>query len=73
MISYVIWKAKLVYITQFLVAGQQMPPPLKLKSMTFVDPDVRRGQSGENPPYDFKWVQGLGVPLFFCILIFDSV
>ncbi|XP_042865937.1 uncharacterized protein LOC122249278 [Penaeus japonicus] len=34
--------------------GQQMPPPLKLKSMTFVDPDVRRGQSGENPPYDFK-------------------
>ncbi|XP_047496752.1 uncharacterized protein LOC125044246 [Penaeus chinensis] len=34
--------------------GQQMPAPLKLKSMTFVDPDVRRGQSGENPPYDFK-------------------
>ncbi|XP_063587838.1 uncharacterized protein LOC134765226 [Penaeus indicus] len=34
--------------------GQQIPAPLKLKSMTFVDPDVRRGQSAENPPYDFK-------------------
>ncbi|XP_037783023.1 uncharacterized protein LOC119579331 [Penaeus monodon] len=34
--------------------GQQMPASLKLKSMTFVDPDVRRGHSAENPPYDFK-------------------
>ncbi|XP_037783245.1 uncharacterized protein LOC119579478 [Penaeus monodon] len=31
--------------------GQKMVAPLKLKLMTFVDPEVRRGQSGENMPY----------------------
>lgn len=39
---------------QALSHSQQVPAPLKLKSMTFVDPDVRRDQSGDNPPYDFK-------------------
>lgn len=43
-----------IYIRHYLIAGQQMPASLKLKSMTFVDPDVRRGHSAENPPYDFK-------------------
>lgn len=43
-----------ICIIHYFVAGQQVPAPLKLKSMTFVDPDVRRDQSRDNPPYDFK-------------------